>query len=529
MSKPCRAALRAAGAALWLFARTEPAHAEDKLQAAGSERHESQPAPDDALEPHHARSLVEMGAGLALGSVLYWAMMNRNIADWDNPTPQERFDGRAWRLDNNSLAINFIAHPLMGGAAYSFARANHHGPLVSFGYSFLTSFLWEFVLEFKEKVSVNDVIVTPTTGVPIGEFFYKLGLYLGSAERPNTGMRIAQWSLGTGVSLDRALDQRRPLQLSSRDALGLSTAIWHEFELDYAFAQVSSAGSPDYARYQAAARGRLVTLRGYLRPGTFGRSFQRAEISDFAIASEVSRHGAGLSMDADTLLAGYHVQDFAGSERALRGYAATFGASLAYSYLRSKANDYSAFRQAAAQPEPALSYHVPTDAEQFSAVHLPGPALDWQVRAPALALFIAARAHPDFAALGAPSFYDWAAANPQEKAKHILHRQGYFYGWGASAGLSGRLELGPLRLAAQIFHGRYRSQDGLDRHIEQLTVDVPAEGQVLFYSASLGIKPPLLPFSLGADWGVREWQSTVGGYARKARSTHRGLVISWSL
>ena len=96
----------------------------------------------------------------------------------------------------------------MGGAVYSIARANHHYPATAFGYSFLASFLWEFVLEFKEKVSVNDVIVTPGTAVPIGEFFYKLGLYLDTAADPSTGAAIAQWSLGTGVAFDRALDGR---------------------------------------------------------------------------------------------------------------------------------------------------------------------------------------------------------------------------------------------------------------------------------------------------------------------------------
>ncbi len=469
-----------------------------------------------------------MGTGLALGSVLYWLMMDRNVADWDNPAPLERFNGRAWRLDNNSLAVNFIAHPMMGGAAYSFARANHNGPLASFGYAFTTSFLWEFVLEFKEKVSVNDFIVSPSTGVPIGEFLYKLGLYLDTAERPSAALRVAQWSLGTGVALDRAFDGRPKPEVKSRDELGLSSTIWHEFELDYGLALVRSPGSPDYARHHVGARGKLVTLPGYLRAQSFGRYFHRAEISDFAIAFEVSHHGGGMAMRADTLLAGYHVQDLAGSGLAPRGYAATVGASVAYSYLKSKANEYEGFREAAVRREPALSYHVPTDAEQFSALHLPGPALDWHLRAPALELSMAARVHPDFAALGAPSFYDWAADNPEEKAKHVLHRQGYFYGWGVSGSLGASLRLGPLRFLGEVFHGRYRSQDGLDRHVERLTADVPAQGNVLFYSGAIGVKPPLLPVEVGAEFGVRRWYTTVDGYERTGRISQRGVRISWT-
>ena len=519
MSRRRRTAL-AGSAALLLLAAALPARASDVP--------EWTPAAEDELEPHHTRSAIEMGAGLAAGSVLYWLMMDRNIADWDNPTPEERFDGTAWRLDNNSLAVNFIAHPMMGGAAYSFARANHQSPLGSFGYSFLTSFIWEFVLEFKEKVSVNDVVVTPVAGVPIGEFFYKLGLYLGSAEQPSAGMQALQWSLGTGVALDRALDGRDAPTIRARDELGLASAIWHDFELGYRAAAVSSPGSPDYLRHDVAVRAKLVTLPGYLRARSFGRFFHGAELSDFAIGTELSAHGGGMTMSSDTLLAGYHAQRMDGPALAPRGHAVTAGVSVAYSYLKSRANDYRPFDEAVVLPAPDLSYHIPKHAEQYSALHLPGAALDWHLHAPEVALSLAARAHPDFAGLSAPAFYDWAAANLDEKGKHILHRQGYFYGWGASGSLSASLRLGPLRLEAEVFHGRYWSQDGLDRHIERVTVDVPASGQVLFYHGSIGVKPPLLPLVLGADFGVRRFQAEVGGYERVGRISHHGFVARYS-
>src|SRR6187399_260705 len=165
-------------------ATSATAHVRETAAAESPRAGEWTPADNDALEPHHGRSWLEMMAGLGVGAVSYWLMQDRNVADWDNPTPEERFNGSAWRLDNNSLGVNFIAHPFTGGFAYSVARANHHGVLTSFAYASMFSFIWEFVLEFKEKVSVNDLIVTSPTGVPIGEFFYKLGLYLDSAAEP---------------------------------------------------------------------------------------------------------------------------------------------------------------------------------------------------------------------------------------------------------------------------------------------------------------------------------------------------------
>ncbi len=481
------------------------------------------PEDNDSLPGHHARSLVEMSAGLAAGSVAYWLMQDRNIADWDNPTPEERFNGRAWRMDNNSLAVNFIAHPFAGGLAHSMARANHHGVLTSFAYSSLTSFLWEFVLEFKEKVSVNDLIVTSPTGVPIGEFFYKLGLYLDTAQDPGVGTHVARWALGTGTALDRALDGREPPLVNDRDRLGFTRRIWHRFEAGYGIDGVESPGIESAPRHRVELGARLVTLPGYLGPSEFARPFYRAEISDFWLSTEASPHGAGIHMTADTLLAGYHVQRMRGTPEAPHGYAVTLGVSMAYSYLRSTANRYAEFDAAEAEADPDVSYHVPNRAEQYAAWQLPGPAIDWQVRSPWVSLLLSARAYPSFAGLGAPAFYEFAASNLEETSKHILHRQGYFYGWGGAGSLRGQLSLGPLVLAGQVFYGAYRSQDGLDRHIERVTADVPVRGDVLLYGSSVGIRPPGLPVVIGADFGVRRWYSRVTEHEARGRSVSRGF------
>ena len=481
------------------------------------------PANHEALPEHHVRSLVEMTAGLALGSVAYWLMQDRNVADWDNPRPEERFTGRAWRLDNNSLAVNFIAHPFFGGLAQSMARANHHDVLTSFAYSSLTSFLWEFVLEFKEKVSVNDMIVTSPTGVPIGEFFYKLGLYLDTAQKPGLGTNLARWALGTGVALDTALDGRERPRVKQRDRLGFTRRIWHRFEAGYGIDLVESPGVESVARHHLDFAARLVTLPGYLGPTEFERSFYQAEVSDFWLSTELSSYGAGISMNADSLLVGYHVQRMRGTALAFEGFAATFGVGMAYSYVRSTANRHVEFEAAEAAADPDVSYHVASSAEQYAALQLPGPALDWHVRSPLVSLFMSARANPSFAGLGAPAFYDFAAANLDETSKHILHRQGYFYGWGGAGSLRGQLSVGPLVLSGHVFYGAYRSQDGLDRHIERVTADVPVQGDILMYGSSLGIRPPGLPVVIGADFGVRRWSSRVTEYETRGRSLSRGF------
>jgi hypothetical protein len=83
---------------------------------------------------HQVRTWTMMAGGLTALSLGHWLGMDRQVADWDNPRPQQRFDGTAWRTDNNALSVKHILHPMAGGLAYSFARANHHAVAGSAAY-----------------------------------------------------------------------------------------------------------------------------------------------------------------------------------------------------------------------------------------------------------------------------------------------------------------------------------------------------------------------------------------------------------
>lgn len=495
-------------------------------RAAAAEPREWSPAAEESRRPHHGRSLWQMGAGLAIGTGGYWVLRRRNVADWDDPRPLSRFDGSAWALDNNSIGVNFLGHPYTGGLAYSFARGNHQSVAGAFGYSFLTSFLWEFVIEFKEKVSVNDVLVTPGAGLPIGEALHKLGLYLDTGHHDSFALDVLRALLGSGVALDRRLDARAPPHVRSRDALGFSSNMWHEFRVDYGAAVIEAPGTDEYARFHAAAATRLVTLADYRKATGFQRAFYGAELSTLALRAEASLHGWGLSVEADTVLGGYHMQDFSRRNGALQGASLTVGTSLGFDYLRSSANRYGAVEAALARPGPELSYHAPNRREQYGAFQLPGLAVDFSLLRSFGGLEASARLQPSFAGLGAAAFYDWAAEHPEDRSKHVLHRQGYFYGWGGAAHLTTRLLLGALRGSFELTYGAYRSQDGWDRHQERVSDDVPVTGDFLSYRASLGVSPGG-GASLSLTWGVRRFRSEVAGYERTARGVERGLSASW--
>lgn len=82
--------------------------------------------------------------------------------------------GPVW--DGDNVIFNYILHPYAGAVYYMGARSIGFNQLGSFIYCFIVSnVLWEYGIEaFMEKPSIQDLILTPLSGLFLGECFYRL-------------------------------------------------------------------------------------------------------------------------------------------------------------------------------------------------------------------------------------------------------------------------------------------------------------------------------------------------------------------
>jgi hypothetical protein len=75
--------------------------------------------------------------------------------------------------DDDHWAINYISHPIMGSETYLRAREGNFGRFGSFMFSTAMSLTWEFIIEsWTERPSIQDLLVTSTTGSILGELRY---------------------------------------------------------------------------------------------------------------------------------------------------------------------------------------------------------------------------------------------------------------------------------------------------------------------------------------------------------------------
>lgn len=403
-------------------------------------------------DPDRLRTALELVAALAGGTVWYWLDRERNVADWDYESIEQRFTLDAFRYDNNDFPINFLWHPLSGSTFHAFSRANDLGLLESATWSFAASFAWEFLLEFKERISVNDVLVTTGAGTTLGEFLHRLGQHLRGAHP------VLRWVFGFPVTFHDALDDR--------PARATAPAMWHRFRLTYDVgAQHVDGGDTTFVQ-GLTFDGAFVAIPGYLSDGTFDRLFADA---DFVSLRARAGAGDGASLDvlADALLLGWYRQSLSGRS----GESLAVGAALSFLYRN--------------------EHHGGWD-DRVSLLGLPGPAFDAQALAGSARLRLSARLSPTFGGIHSAPYPAWADAHPDQTAKSILRKQGYYYGWGWWGRLETSLTLGALELGGSVAWATLGSHEGLDRTQAAVTADVQANDRLLEWEAWARLS--VLPF-----------------------------------
>ena len=137
---------------------------------------------------HYERAALEELGLLALGLAQYFYNHEANSVDWDLsydwPSLEQKLTGKAYAFDTNAFDTNFITHPASGTLYYLAARSNGLSLLASFGYAFTASTLWEFFGEYRERVSINDVLVTPLAGLALGEVSHAFGEHFSRSCAP---------------------------------------------------------------------------------------------------------------------------------------------------------------------------------------------------------------------------------------------------------------------------------------------------------------------------------------------------------
>lgn len=226
-------------------------------------------------------------------------------------SPTDKLFRGAVSFDANKGFTNFAGHPIAGTAYYLIARGNRLPVWESSLYAAGSATVWELI-EFHEKASINDLIVTPVAGIAIGEPAVQLSAFF---ERRNAG------------AVDRALAWLfQPVRKIHDRTDGIAEAHggalpWHRFDAGALAGAVLRGGTWSPA-LGLALSSRVVHGAGYEEAGQ-GR-VALLDGNDTRLAAEVTLASGGLAeahLGAHAMLAGLYQRDLSGTGAGdLRGW-----------------------------------------------------------------------------------------------------------------------------------------------------------------------------------------------------------------
>jgi hypothetical protein len=475
------------------------------------------PEPDDDADmptAHPARPYVrttlETTLLLAAGTLWYWR--SPSYSDWDL-----KFDWQSWKsklfsdrdivFDDNRFDTNALNHPVAGALYYQMARGNGFSVGASFVSSFLASTAWEYFVEFNEKPSINDLILTPLGGAVIGEATYRLGrlFYEG---RPGFGNCLGAIVFSPVATLNDAAVCRAGHGEPPYDPSGFSRRLWHRVTIEAGRTRTmfDAGGVADETSLGFGAE--VVAHRPYQRPGEGITTVHPGQWS-LLTARALFGDGAvrGSAVHAHTVILGRYLRRYAEADEPdhgpTDGWGLMFGAGSTFDY---DARD--------------LTF----DWDRTVSAGVAGPMLELAARRGNLTLRAWTTATYAFSLVDSLAYPTAAPALAGQFIKSELRQQGYYYAQGVTTASALVLE---YRAVSLLFDGRtgwFRSFDAGDRYQGRIQNNFSLTDTRVFLRATATVRPFAGPlrFALGVDRTNRE--SRLLAYAASVDETRVGLA-----
>jgi len=405
-------------------------------------------------EKYYLRPILEELGLLGLGLAYYFQQHEANAVDWDLDYSwdsfEQKLDGRAYAFDTNHFNTNFVTHPVAGMLYYLAARGNRLSVLESLGYSFASSTLWEFLGEFRERVSVNDLFTTPLTGFILGEATTQLGAFFDRS-CPTDANRILGSVFAPSKSVHDAIDGVSPRRDRICDKRGLSAIGGHRFDLSVSEAVVwrdtAARDDPPTGELRGTLRAEIKHFETLGREGSGWLSFSDGNWA--LLSTELAGSKDGLTdfdLIAHSAPAGLHYRDLVG----LRG-GGVRGSEVVLGFLAGAEYNMHQYRASAAKPDRWFVLNVPAARIAWT-LHRGRNGFDLQLDAGA--------------ALGAASTFalsNYLGEHTDAELPTVTRVQGYSYGLGFSLAPSAKLRLDGTEIGLDARSDRLFALRRLDR------------------------------------------------------------------
>ncbi|MCP4213764.1 MAG: DUF3943 domain-containing protein [bacterium] len=463
------------------------------------------------------RTIMEGVGHFIYATASYWVRQDVMKEDWEYQLTwadqKRRFlflDGP--RFDSNTFQFNWT-HSFAGAIYYNYARTNRLNALESFAFSIGASTFWEFVIEFKEVVSINDMIGTPMGSLSIGEPMFQLSRVFRD-QSPTFFSKLASFLSNPIMSLNNWLDRKKSIPKIYRGAADL----WHDFRLHIGPNADKYNTDKSSMLVNLGVETQVVTVPEYGRNGSFstymGRTlFTRLDLDVFMDKGGIHQ----FDIFAKSILFGYYNQDIHEKDGEISGYAFILGGATAFD-LRRKSN-------AIIVEDEAPVYNT----DKLCVLNLLGPSLDITWFRKDLTMRFNADLFFDFGLVHSIAYPQYTALIDVSNTKSTLLNHGYYYALGFTAATQFQLNYGNVEFAGRLKYHYFNSIEGLDRFQKDMADedDFPLRDKRLDYSVNLGYRIPGTDVQLVVGLEENYRRGWLGDFNRKHTETRTYFQVKY--
>lgn len=462
--------------------------------------------------PRWGRAGLELAVLMSYSQARYWIKYTQFIEDWQfsltwKDQKRRFFTTEALRFDSNAFYLNWT-HAFAGALYYEFARTNNLSFWQSTIFSIGGSLYWEYLVEWREIISINDNIMTAIGGFSLGEAWFQIGRYLYNSQNPVS--RLLSW-FNPYLRINNWFDRKKPLSAFHHN-YNLAVQDVYLF-LGYRNSPISANPSVNTGNLALSLHSRIFTDSGYGLPGRIDEKFSEPFYSQLDF--DFMFHGSSreeIGATAKIVPLGRFKQNIS---RDGKGFSLYYGLGSAFLlYVKRPITDYDAGRIPINKPED-FNFELPRDfRDKLAAVHLIGPVAEvarysgpWKFR-------LKAEAYPSFGMINSLPLNRFSEDNDIRGLKTTVKFYGYHYAFGPDLESLAEIHFRQLRLSAFSNYVYYHSIQGLDRYqtlppneqILPLTDDSVLLDARWHYGAAFEVSIPRTLFSLtGSIEGVRRW------------------------
>jgi hypothetical protein len=398
---------------------------------------------------NYFRAAVEEVGLIGAGLGYYFIEQRQNSIDWalnyDWLSFRQKLTCEACRFDQNFFDTNFVTHPAAGMLYYLAARGNRLNVLESFGYAGGMSTLWEFLGEFRERVSVNDIFVTPVAGLVLGEATTQLGAFFDrSCATPVNQLLGAVF--GPSKTLHDAADEAEPARATDCDENGFDRGGAHRFRFSSGAASVwtnQRSLADSEARFGVEAA--IAHLDSLSRVGHEWLAFSDGNVSFLEARMSIEdANVSDLRLGGRVVPAGLHFRDVRASGSGTAGQEALLGLLVQTEYALHR------------RERPAGAF------DRVFLIEAPASTVAWRMRQGSLSLDLSLDAGTTLAGVSTFALREYLSRHSAADLASVTRQQGYSHAFGFAVAPRVRLRLDTAEFGAEARSDRFSALRVLD-------------------------------------------------------------------